>query len=236
MSRCFSSNWYPNPAGTSSCAGRSRDDENSANLDYAIARYYDNRLGRFTSPDWALTPSPVPYADYLNPQSLNLYGYVSNDPLTHSDSGGHTQGSESVKPNISVWEFDQATDLALVTVSGSIVKASTSNSATIGETVIYDSESNSGSGLTDKQKTQFATMQKGDEDLFGKIGIHFDVKFTSGYIIWGMNGYPVDVIGSRAKSLNVFVMGGELPLALNGPYGSGAGSSAIQFKKAFTFI
>jgi hypothetical protein len=31
----------------------------------------------------------VPYADLQNPQSLNLYGYVQNNPLTNTDPNGH---------------------------------------------------------------------------------------------------------------------------------------------------
>src|SRR5262249_38666512 len=46
-------------------------------------------LGRWISPDWSSTPSPVPFADLLNPQSLNLYAYVGNDPISKSDDTGH---------------------------------------------------------------------------------------------------------------------------------------------------
>jgi hypothetical protein len=46
-------------------------------------------MGRFLSPDWASDPDPVPYADFTNPQSLNLYGYVANNPLSSVDPDGH---------------------------------------------------------------------------------------------------------------------------------------------------
>jgi hypothetical protein len=45
--------------------------------------------GRFMSPDWSSDPDPVPYADFTNPQSLNLYGYVDNNPLSYFDPTGH---------------------------------------------------------------------------------------------------------------------------------------------------
>jgi hypothetical protein len=35
------------------------------------------------------TPDAVPWADYENPQSLNLYAYVLNNPLTGVDDDGH---------------------------------------------------------------------------------------------------------------------------------------------------
>jgi hypothetical protein len=41
------------------------------------------------SPDWSKTPEGVPYADLSNPQSLNLYSYVQNNPLTNVDPDGH---------------------------------------------------------------------------------------------------------------------------------------------------
>ena len=46
-------------------------------------------MGRFLSPDWDSDPDPVPYADFTNPQSLNLYSYGGNNPLTSIDSDGH---------------------------------------------------------------------------------------------------------------------------------------------------
>jgi len=40
-------------------------------------------------PDWAANPTAVPYADFGNPQSLNLYGYVRSNPLSTADVDGH---------------------------------------------------------------------------------------------------------------------------------------------------
>jgi len=67
--------------------GKERDAE-SGN-DYMFARYYNSATGRFLSPDWdAKSSDPVPYAKLDNPQSLNLYGYVLNNPLGKADVGG----------------------------------------------------------------------------------------------------------------------------------------------------
>ena len=57
--------------------------------DYFGARYYSSAMGRFMSPDWANGADAVPYADFGNPQSLNLYGYVRNNPLAGVDADGH---------------------------------------------------------------------------------------------------------------------------------------------------
>jgi RHS repeat-associated protein len=68
--------------------GKERDSE-SGN-DYFGARYYASSMGRFLSPDWSATEDPVPYAKLDDPQSLNLYGYVNNNPLSKTDSDGHS--------------------------------------------------------------------------------------------------------------------------------------------------
>ena len=46
-------------------------------------------MGRFMSPDWAAQEEPVPYAQLDDPQSLNLYSYVRNNPLARVDADGH---------------------------------------------------------------------------------------------------------------------------------------------------
>jgi len=47
------------------------------------ARWYDSSLGRFLSPD-SIVPKPG------NPQSLNRYAYVLNNPLRYTDPTGHS--------------------------------------------------------------------------------------------------------------------------------------------------
>jgi RHS repeat-associated protein len=67
--------------------GKKRDSETG--LDYFGARYYSNGLGRWVSADWSATPVPVPYADFGDPQSLNLYGFVGGNPASKADPDGH---------------------------------------------------------------------------------------------------------------------------------------------------
>jgi len=70
--------------------GKERDTE-SGNDNFG-ARYYASTMGRFMSPDFNDTdddPDAVPFADLENPQSLNLYNYVLNNPLTKMDPDGH---------------------------------------------------------------------------------------------------------------------------------------------------
>jgi RHS repeat-associated protein len=70
------------PSSTCRFTGKERDTE-SGN-DYFGARYYASSMGRFLSPD----PSGLEYADPTNPQSLNLYSYVLNNPLHNIDPSG----------------------------------------------------------------------------------------------------------------------------------------------------
>jgi RHS repeat-associated protein len=67
--------------------GKERDVETG--LDYFGARYFSAAQGRFISADWSAQPVPVPYADFTNPQTLNLYAYVKNNPLATADLDGH---------------------------------------------------------------------------------------------------------------------------------------------------
>jgi RHS repeat-associated protein len=67
--------------------GKERDQESG--LDFFGARYYSAAQGRFMISDWSGKPQPVPYADLRDPQTLNLYAYVRNNPLNRTDPDGH---------------------------------------------------------------------------------------------------------------------------------------------------
>ncbi len=95
--------------------GKERDNESG--LDNFGARYNASSLGRFMTPDWAARPTAVPYAVFGDPQSLNLYGYVRNDPVSRADADGHTE-ADAIK-NMADWmggggyggpEFDTIAD------------------------------------------------------------------------------------------------------------------------------
>ena len=79
--------------------GKERDPESL--LDYFDARHYSSPFGRFMTPDWAAKPTDVPYANFGNPQSLNLYSYVQNNPTTVGDPDGHADpcGCDLLSPH-----------------------------------------------------------------------------------------------------------------------------------------
>jgi len=49
---------------------------------YYVARWYDPQVGRFLSPD-SIVPEPG------NPQGLNRFSYVNNNPTRYTDASGH---------------------------------------------------------------------------------------------------------------------------------------------------
>jgi RHS repeat-associated protein len=98
-----------------------------------FARYYNSATGRFLSPDWSAKEDPVPYAHLDNPQSLNLYSYVQNNPLAKPDLDGHgcppdcgdpTAPAAVAPPPPSLWDrFVNANVAVLSAVANEAAKA-----------------------------------------------------------------------------------------------------------------
>jgi RHS repeat-associated protein len=94
---CYDADFTPfggERAYTSTCSqnykfeGKERDAE-TQNDDFG-ARYYSWRIGRWLSSDWSGIPTPIPYANFTNPQTLNLYSMVADDPESFADLDGHS--------------------------------------------------------------------------------------------------------------------------------------------------
>ncbi|MCK4667648.1 RHS repeat-associated core domain-containing protein [Candidatus Dependentiae bacterium] len=69
--------------------GKERDKE--SNLDYFNARYLDTKLGRFMKAD-------VVTGNIKNPQDLNIYIYVTNNPLKFIDKNGNWRVDQHGNP------------------------------------------------------------------------------------------------------------------------------------------
>jgi RHS repeat-associated protein len=95
---CSSSVAFPS---TYKFTGKERDSESG--LDMFGARYYGSSLGRFMTPDWSEHPTSIPYASLPYPQSLNLYSYVQNNPLSRTDPNGHDPCTVDGENHGSVW-------------------------------------------------------------------------------------------------------------------------------------
>ncbi len=97
----------PDPSETIKFTRKERDPETG--LDFFEARYFSSAQGRFTSPDEFKggglddpltdkseeTIGPMPYADITDPQTLNKYAYVRNNPLRYVDPDGHQVAEEA---------------------------------------------------------------------------------------------------------------------------------------------
>ncbi len=79
--------------------GKERDE---TGLDYFGARYYSNGLARFITPDWDAKAAAVPYAEFADPQSLNLYSFVRNIPTSKVDADGHDVLGDMIYAGIAI--------------------------------------------------------------------------------------------------------------------------------------
>jgi RHS repeat-associated protein len=100
---CYGSGQYPTPPDVESLKFTGKERDSETGLDFFESRYYSSAQGRFTSPDEfkgggvfdpgtgksAETIGPLPYADITDPQTLNKYAYVRNNPLRYVDPDGH---------------------------------------------------------------------------------------------------------------------------------------------------
>ena len=71
-------------AGTNYPFLTSKERDIETGLDYLGARYFSSTLGRFTGAD----PAAIKPKHLINPQDLNRYAYVANNPLAFIDPNG----------------------------------------------------------------------------------------------------------------------------------------------------
>ena len=94
-----------------------RFEEAAGIYDYG-ARWYDSQMGRFLQPD-SIVPEP------FNPQSLNRYSYVMNDPVNRIDPTGNTSETGGYLP-LPVPSFERPS----VTIDPSILLSNPANHST----------------------------------------------------------------------------------------------------------
>lgn len=91
--------------GTTNRRFTSYDRSGTTGLDYAVNRHYDPRQGRFTQVD----PLGMAATSLADPQTLNMYSYVGNDPVNRVDPDGQFWGAlflfiaglfTNLKPNV----------------------------------------------------------------------------------------------------------------------------------------
>jgi len=230
-SPCYDADFYPyggERAYINTCpqnykfTGKERDSESG--LDEFGARYYSSAWGRFMIPDWAAKPTTVPYANFGNPQSLNLYTYVQNNPATVGDVDGHGELGDKfkaifyVKPSVGVMVGGEVKLTNQLTVKAEGKAAVETKVTTQGSTTVAKVEASAGAKvgpILDVNKKASAEIQL-EKD--GKVDLgtpKFEYPKT-------LNAGPVEVSSnSIAASYH------------NGPSGLEAG---IDLDKAGVFV
>jgi hypothetical protein len=123
------------------------------------------------SPDWSVTLVLVPYADFQNPQTLNLYGYVVNNPLTHADLDGHgiLESLERAAANVgqALKQAGQAIGSAYATAAGAVARtyAKAANAAGSG---LHQGYGAGAKGLSENPNFSFSHISGKDLNNMGK--------------------------------------------------------------------
>jgi len=175
---CYDGDFYPYGGElqfTNTCSqnykfqGKERDLETDS--DNFGARYYSSTYGRWLSPDWSSIPTPVPYANLTNPQSLNLYAMVHDNPETFADLDGHdctgnssdsycsaaqvTTNSAAQTITVSVTNFSYSPVQAVTNNDGSITTTQSTTSTTTSAT--FSTANQQGNFLSATQTTTTVT-------------------------------------------------------------------------------
>ncbi len=130
----FGENWYQTNT-TTKWMFTSYDRDSESGLDYALARYYDNRTAAFCSAD-PLEGTPE------DPQSWNRYAYVENDPINLVDPSGKsllTDVLEALSIVLDAWTGGGATEILGEVIQISNL-ASLTNAALIGKSALQQTE------------------------------------------------------------------------------------------------
>ncbi len=161
---CYDADFYPfggERAYTNSCqqnykfTGKERDPESG--LDNFEARYYGSSVGRFMSAD-----DPFVGWNLADPQSLNLYAYVQDNPINDVDPSGHCIGMNNSENGHQGYGFFWSPSCSMADI-GDFMDADPSFGADAGANNI-DTESEAGQ-MTHLQESEQQHLNNVAEDI-----------------------------------------------------------------------
>jgi len=179
----------------------SKERDAETGLDYFGARYYSGAQGRFLSPDefkggivdqiigeQISQPGPLPYADLGNPQSLNKYAYVLNNPLQFIDPDGHADRNPCEGVIVEAKEVQQPAVVQNETTDDG--RKATGVAGIIEFTVTKTGQPATGVAVTEKNeekitrndkelKSDKTEIGKGDTKAGGKIQDKFGIRLQT---------------------------------------------------------
>jgi RHS repeat-associated protein len=167
--------------------GKERGEAAEGSLDYFGARYYSSVLGRWMTPDWSDAPKAIPYAKLTDAQSLNLYSYVTDDPLSHTDLDGHFQ---SAPANQSCGNTNG--DTCTPQVNGPALVVNNGNGTYTATQIVQTQDNpvqlqNGGTQVTTTTTTYAATFNKDNQIVDGSASKQSNVSTQQ----YDKNGNPV---------------------------------------------
>jgi RHS repeat-associated protein len=162
--------------------GKERDDETG--LDYFINRYYSSTQGRFTSVD----PVKLTPARMVDPQQLNLYAYVRNNPLKFIDLDGKDINFDNDTKN--------GRRKALLSITANMTAKEARN---VG--VRWNKDTGKYEGyIKDSSKIDLSKASLGYKDFADRVGNH-DLKLNYTFLEKG-KGTTVEIDGVPTKVTN----------------------------------
>ena len=209
--------------------GKERDTE-TGNDEFG-ARYYSERFGRWLSSDWSSVPVAVPYANLTNPQTLNLYAMVSDDPETSADLDGHT-------------------DQASYGNSGAGVQTCASSGAGASGTTASGCGNNASASQVQNQlsaadvtKIVLQAQKSGGDPVSTGMqifnGLGNNVSVTGDALRQGVKDSKVDLGGAAADLIqhadNISKSGSNVTITNSSAFSSKQGDVTISFAKTVSF-
>lgn len=133
------------------------------------------------TPDWSAKAEPVPYVKLDDPQSLNLYAYVGNNPLTRHDPDGHVIALECAsEKSADQCKQDKSTELSRLAANAS----KTDKNGTKESTLFKQTTDKNGKTTMVLDKNAAAKWSGGHSGGFNLLNSAIDAKPTVSVEIW----------------------------------------------------